>query len=112
MKNTIEAVGSIREEVYIYGTGLAAQMGCRALEKLSVNCMGFIEADEEKWGHMLCEKEIKGLAQVLPEQQILIMANPEYKIHERLNRAGYYKWVYVDPEILREYAVWGGGKIF
>ncbi len=109
MKNTIEVVSSIREEVYIYGTGLAAQMGCRALERLSVNCIGFIDADEEKWGHTLCGREIKGLNQTLPEQQILIMANPKYEIHERLNRAGYHKWMYVDAEILREYTQVGGG---
>ncbi len=36
-------------------------MGCRALEKLSVNCIGFIDADEEKWGHTLCGRENKGL---------------------------------------------------
>lgn len=90
-------------EVCIYGTGLAAQMGSRALERLSVNCECFIDADDGKWGSILCGKRIKRLNQVSPEKQILIMANPEYKIHERLQQAGYHKWMYVDPEIFKEY---------
>lgn len=91
------------ERVCIYGTGLAAQMGCKALERLSLDCECFIDADEKKWGTMLCGKEIRDLKQISLDKYIFIMAAPEYKIHKRLQKAGFNKWTYIDPEILREY---------
>ena len=84
------------ENVYIYGTGLAAVRGQRALEQLGISIRGFIDKKADGSG-ILCGEKILPLSQIDQKSKIFIYANPEYGIHERLKKEGYENWVYVDP---------------
>lgn len=84
------------EDVYIYGTGLAAVRGKSALKHLGINISGFIDKDADGTG-MLCGEKILPLSLINHQSEIFIFANPEYGIHERLKKKGYENWVYIDP---------------
>lgn len=88
----------------IYGTGLAGKRTFEALSNLKTEIRFFLDGDSNKIGKTFCDKEIKDLNSISKDAVILIAANPCYRIHERLEKAGIEQWEYVDPEYLYLYS--------
>ena len=88
------------ENIGIYGTGLAGESVFKSLSKMGIEVSFFLDGDETKIGSIFLGKKIIDISSVKEEDFILIAANPEYKIHERLNYKGIANWKYIDPEFL------------
>lgn len=82
----------------IYGTGSAGMQVLKTLEKMNIVVDFFLDNDSKRSGKILYDKQIIDINKVPQNTIILIVANPVYRIHERLIQVGIEKWDYVDPE--------------
>lgn len=84
--------------LYIYGTGEAGRIiwDCVAnCLHISIKC--FIDREA---GTECCGAPVVDLSSVSSEVYVIVAANPEYKIQNRLIKAGIKHWIYIDPVFL------------
>lgn len=92
------------EVIGIYGTGLAGGQVYTALADMNIPVGFFLDGDSRKTGDFFCGKEIIDLKDAAKEAVILIAADPAYGIHERLEKADFHRWDYIDPGYLSLYS--------
>lgn len=97
-----DCLANPQKKCYIYGTGLAAGMGYHALQRLGIRIQGFIDREVSE-DETFLSKRVFPLEMIECDAKILIYANPEYAIHERLINAGIKDWEYCDPAYSRLY---------
>lgn len=91
-----------KEEIVIWGTGLAGNMIYEALERRRIPVSCFADNNTKKIGTSVWGKKVLGFEQVPQNAFVIIGANVRYQIHEQLRSRG-IRYQYIDPVWLYSY---------
>lgn len=91
-----------KEDIIVWGTGLAGNMICEALEWRQISVSYFADNSAKKIGTSICGKKVLGIEQVPQNAFVIIGANVRYQIHEQLRSRG-IRYQYIDPVWLYSY---------
>lgn len=91
-----------KEQIVIWGTGLAGCMIYGALERWQIPVCFFADNSREKMGTVVCGKKVLSIDEIPANAFVIIAANVKYEIHEQLRRIS-VKYTYIDPVWLYSY---------
>lgn len=89
-----------KNNIFIYGSGEAARLTCVCVER----CLGFhVSGFVDRLEGICCGENVLIIDQLKCTNGIIIAANPEYMIEERLKKRGFTNYIYIDPVFLNYY---------
>lgn len=91
-----------KEEIIVWGTGLAGNMIYEALEKRQIPVSCFADNNTKKIGTSIWGKKVLGIEEISQNAFVVIGANVRYQIHEQLRSRG-INYQYIDPVWLYSY---------
>lgn len=102
MKKIDELINRLKQEkCIVYGTGVAGKSAAESFAYFGIEIDAFVTGDISYSKKQFMGFRLIGEKEIPADALVVICANPEYKIHHRLIAGGHTKFMYLDPQIMR-----------
>lgn len=102
MRRIDELINRLKKErCIVYGTGVAGKSAAESFAHFGIEIDAFVTGDKSYSKKQFLGFRVIGENEIPIDALVLICANPEYKIHNRLIANGHTNFMYLDPQIIR-----------